>query len=448
MQPIIKLTHAKIQRELRESKRSVDGILKSLGVDKNKKTTLQELYRLILNDLKNMQFVVKYDRYLCNAHEDQSVPAFTKFHTSNRSDGGIIMLNPDYSKKERFEAFIHEYIHIKDHSLPIYTDYTTGLENKAAFYKFYLELNEYQADIDGDSSTIPEQIKIDILVNADNIDKVLEKYQELYRYIIDDLKRMNFVIEYNKNINVPARTVFNTTNRINGGTIMLNPYYSRNEMLEALYYEYVHIIDYILPIYEMYEYSPEYKVMVDQYFQNLVEFQADVRTYTLLMPPEEIMESLLKNFYNIDVVLEQFKIMEKSSVLQWITIIDNLSCHFAWVMLQKDNDNNIVRRIAHDSCYYDKQNDPQEFKIQKVLETPDSAAALALKNRQAVQKNSIIDGKEYYCYTYYETDPAKIVRNEAIPGSVFINYDRLLVIGWERAVYDTIQHLSNYYKQK
>lgn len=446
MQPIIKLTQTKIQRELQESKRSVDGILKSLGVDA--KATHQELYRLILNDLKEMHFVVKYDGVLCNAHRNQSVSGFTNFNTSSRTDGGIIMLNPDYSKKEQFEALFHEYIHIKDHSLPIYTTYAAEVENKAAFYKFYLELNESQSDIDGNKLTLPEQIKIDILLNADNMGKVLEKDQELYRYIIDDLKRMNFEIVSDNTINAIALTEFKTKNRADGGVIKLNPSYSRNETYEALYREYVRVIDYSLPIDEIYAVSPEYKAMVDQYYQNLVEFQADMRTYTLLMPQEQITESLWKNSYNIDLVLEQYNFMEKSSVLQWITINDSLPCHFAWVMFQKDNDGKIVRIKPYDSYYYDHKNDPQPFDIEAVLNTPDSAAALAFRNRKTTRKNSIIKGNEYYCYAYYETDQKKIVRNETIPGSVTINYDRLLVIGWEKAIYDTIQHLSNYYRQK
>jgi len=447
MQPINKLTNAKIQRELRESKRSVDSILKSLGL--GTKATHRELYRRILEDLEDMHYMVKYDRCLCNAHGNQSVPAFTKFHTSNRTDGGIIFLNPDCTKKEQFEALFHEYIHIKDHSLPIYTTYAADIENKAAFYKFYLELNEYQADMDGDTSTLPDQIKIDILVNADKIDKVLEKYQELYRYIIDDLKKMHFEIMYDNNLNALALTEFKAKNRTDGGVIKLNPYYSPNEMLEALYREYVHIIDYLLPIYAMYANSSEYKAMVDQYFQNLVEFQADVRTYTLLMPQDEMEPSLLENAYNINEILKKYNYMEISSVLQWIVINPNISCHFAWVMFQKDNDNSIVRHIIHDSCYYDGRKDPQPFDIETVLNTPDSAAALAFNNRQAVQKNSFIkDRGEYYCYAYYEANQTKTVRNMTIPGSVSINYDNLLVIGWEKAVYDTIQLLSNYYKQK
>ena len=119
MYPIKKLTRAQIQRELWKSSWSVDNILQSLGIATQ--VTPQKLYSHVKKDIKNMNFEIVYDRNLCNAFGNQSVPAFTKFKTSNRTDGGIINLNPDYSVNERIENLIHEYIHIKDHSLPLST---------------------------------------------------------------------------------------------------------------------------------------------------------------------------------------------------------------------------------------------------------------------------------------------------------------------------------------
>ena len=413
MYPINKLTHTKIQRELRESAWSVDNILNSLGV--NDQVTPQELYKCIMKDLKEMKFEIKYDKGLCNAHGNQSVPAFTRFNTSNRSDGGLIMLNQDCSKKERLESLYHEYIHIKDHSLPLSSTNIGSFENKAIFYKFFTD-----------------------------IDKVLVMNQEIYKNILDDLSRMNFKIVYDSNIKFPAFTTFNTTNRTSGGTIKLSPAFSTNEKLEALYHEYVSIIDYSLPIYEMNTISPHYKVIVDKSYQELIEFQADMRTYTLLVKPEKMRQSLLKNVYNIDAMLKEYYYMEKSAVLQWIAVTSGVPCHFAWVMYEKDNNNNIVRGLIHDNCYYDNQNDPQPFGIETVLGTSDSAAAQAIKKKKSVNKKSTIDSREYYCYAYYEPDLTKEIRNNEIPGSVTVCYDRLLVIGWEIAVYDTIQYLSKW----
>jgi hypothetical protein len=438
MQPIIKLNHASIQRELRESVQTVKGILRSLGVDEH--ISPLELYKFILNDLKTMHFEVKYDRRLLNVHGNQSVTAFTEFSTSNRTDGGIIRINQDEPKKEQLEALFHEYIHIKDDSLPIYTTNGGPIENKAVFYKFFLELSN-QANMGEYTSALPEQMQLDILTNADDIGKVLEKYQELFRYILDDLKKMNFVIRYDNDLIYPysALTEFNTSNRTGGGIIRLSRDYSTNENLEALYNEYVKIIGYSVPIYEIYTKSLQYKAAVDKIYQEMIEFKADMRTYTLLMPPEELKKSLMENAYNVEEILKKYHYLEKSSVLQWIAINSEFPCHFAWVMLEKDNDDKTARKVTHDNCYYDHQNDPQPFGIEAVLDTGDSAAALAVMNRQSVTKESAINGKAYFCYAYYESGLSKDVRNETIPGIVSVAYDRLLVIGWEKAVHNTIQ---------
>ena len=409
MYPIKNLTHAKIQRELWKSLWSVDSILKSLGIDNQ--VTPQKLYSHVKEELKNMKFTIKYDKRLCSVLGNQSVAAFTIFNTSNRTDGGIILLNPDYSIKERIENLIHEYVHIKDYSLPLSTTHDIPFENKAIFHQFFTD-----------------------------IDKVLGMNQEHYKFILDDLKKRNFEIKYGSIQKFPAFTKFNTSNRADGGTIMLSRDFSTNELLEALFYEYVSIIDYSLPIYEISAISPDYKVMVDKFYQELVEFQADMRTYVLLMPPDEMRQCLLENAYNIDNVLRKYHFLEKSAVLQWIAINSGIPCHFSWVLYGKDNNNKIVLGLIHDNFYYRHPNDPQPFGIEAVLGTKDSAAAQAISDGKPVNKQSIINGKEYYCYAYYEADQSKELRKNVISESSSIRYDRLLVIGWEKAVYDTIQH--------
>jgi len=418
MQPIYTLTHIEIQRALRESSWIVGIILRSLGI--NSQVTIQELYKRILVDLNKMHFKIVYDRVLCNAYRNQSVPAFTKYSTSNRTDGGIIMLNPDCSEKERFECIVHEYIHIKDYSLPLSTTNIGFFKDKSIFYKFFVDF-----------------------------DKAVEKYLEIYKTILDDLRKMNFkiMVQDDPDFKLPAFTAFNSSIKTDGGTIKLNSRLSTNEKLEALYHEYVGIIDYPLPIYETNEFSPDYKVLVNKSYQKLVEFHADVRTCMLLAPQEKLMQSLLENAYNIDAVLKQYDYMETDVVLQWITINTSIPCHFAWIICQKDNNNNIVRGLIHDNCYYYPPNNPQLFGIETVLNNADSAAARAMKSGKPVNQSSVIDNKDYYCYTYYEADHSKEVRNDDIPGSVTIHYDRLLVIGWEKAVYDTMQRLAGMFKE-
>jgi len=447
MQPIIKLTHSEIQRGLRESQLSVDNILQSLGA--KSEMTPQELHKLVLDDLVKMHYKVVDDRTLCNAYGNQGLPAFTRFNTTNRNDGGVIFLNPDCSQNERLEALFHEYIHIKDISLPIYTDYDNGSEKKAAFFKFYLELTGYQDDIGEGTSKPTEQIEISMFINPDNIVKVMEKYKEFYKYIIDDLQNKNFKFRYNDNLNdPPVLTKFNTLNRNDGGVVLFNPSYSWRDLREALYKEYVHISGYILPIDRINNNSSDKAQADDIKYQNLVESLVDMRVYILLMPWKQLKNCLLENFYNIDAVLEKYNFMEKSSVLQWIAINDELPCHFVWVIYEKDNQNNIVRNPIYDSCYYDHKKDPTKFDIEKVLENQASAAALARSTHKPAQANSTILEKEYYCFAYYELDKSKVVRTDAVIGSVTINYDRLLVIGWEKAVYDAIQSYSNFYKMR
>jgi len=393
-------------------------ILKSLSI--NNQTSIKEKYKRILNDLKEMNFKIIYDRVLCNAHGNQSVPAFTKYFTSNRTDGGIIMLNPDCSKKEQFECIIHEYIHIKDYSLPLSTTNIGFFKDKSIFYKFFVDF-----------------------------DKALEKYQYVYKTVLEDLKKMNFriIVQDEPDLKSHIFTEFNSSAKTDGGTIMLNSRLSTNEKLEALYQEYVGIIDHPLPIYETSESSPDYRVLVDKSYQRLVEFHADVRTCMLLLPQEKLRKSLFENAYNINKILEQYEYMETDTLLQWIIINTTIPCHFAWVICQKDENNNIVQLLIHDNCYYNPSNDPQSFGIGTVLNNEDSAAARAIKSGIPVDQYSIIDSKEYYCYAYYEANRFKEVRSDVVLDSVTINYDRLLVIGWEKAVYDTMQYFAGMFKE-
>jgi hypothetical protein len=157
----------------------------------------------------------------------------------------------------------------------------------------------------------------------------------------------------------------------------------------------------------------------------------------------------LENGYDIDKTLRKYYYMEKDAVLQWITISSGIPCHFAWIMYEKDNNNNIIRGLIHDNCYYDNINDPQFFGIGTVLDNADSAAAQAMNSGkpEPVTKYSTIDGKEYYCYAHYEDGHSKELRNSAIPGSVTVHYARLLVIGWDRVIYDTMKRFSNLFRE-
>jgi len=101
-----------------------------------------------------------------------------------------------------------------------------------------------------------------------------------------------------------------------------------NEMLEALYREYVTIKDHSLPIFENNNTSPELKVEVDKSYLEQVEIQADFRTYSLLMPQDKVQQSLLENNYDIDEVFRKYFHLEKSSVLHWIAVVSEIRQHF------------------------------------------------------------------------------------------------------------------------
>jgi hypothetical protein len=329
LQSISKFSHSRIQQEIRDSEQIVDNVLKSLTGDTAKPTTDMELRKLVLKDLTDMGFLVKHDRRLCNIFGNQSISGFTLVRTSNRLNGGIILLNPDCSVQEQFETLIHEYIHIKDISLPVYV----------------VHANDTRVQI---------------------VDNILE-----------------------------------------------------------------------------YINSPEQRDMIDRFIQNLVEIKADMRTYMLLMPQNEMRECLRKNSYDIKVILKEYDFMEKSSVLQWISIIDKFSCHFVKIWLTKDNNNEITGKIIRDSYHYSKRSDPEQFDIKTVLDTSDSAASVAMRDRINIEKDTLIGDKEYHCYTYYEIDQVRILRSSVISGDIVNKHDTLLIIGWEKDIYDAIQYISN-----
>jgi hypothetical protein len=273
---------------------------------------------------------------------------------------------------------------------------------------------------------------------------------ELWKGILQDLKNMGFTIEYTNVLNdlrinqsVVAITVFRTNNRNDGGTIRVNNRFPLTSKIEAIYHEYAHIKDLTLPIHTTDKDAFNNKATFDKDYLRLIEFQADMIAYMLMMPPEQLREDLIRNSYNIDTILEKYKAFEKSSVLQWIVLTNPLPCHFAWIILQKDNKNTIARRITHDSCYYDLQIDPKQFDIEAVIAKDGSAAAEALKTKKNVHKSSKIDNVDYYCFAYYEEPPPLGVLQEGIPGTILIDCDRLLIIGWAKGFYDMIQFIKS-----
>ena len=276
--------------------------------------------------------------------------------------------------------------------------------------------------------------------------------KELLQKVIDNIQSIGFKIEYldspfneDKNQDIPAFGIVKDGYRKNGGIIKLNKSLPLSVQTEGLFHEYIHIKDETLPIHTTDENAINFRAMYDKDYMESTEFQADMAAYTLMMPPEQMRLDLLKVGYDIDEIFKMYNGYEKSTVLQWITLVSPLPCHFAWVMYEKDNNNNIINTIYHDNCYYDHQSDPVLFDIEAVLNNPVSAAAEAKAEQKDVHKASIISGKEYYCYAYYERDQKKQVRKTVSSEKITVSYDRLLAIGWVIDVYKQTQRIRDGY---
>ena len=214
--------------------------------------------------------------------------------------------------------------------------------------------------------------------------------REVFNRITADLKSMGFKIlpdekflNVKTNQSVPALTVFNSKDRTKGGIIKINTLFQKSDILEALYHEYAHIKDHSLPIYSTDPNDLNSEALYEKSYLELIEYTADMIGYTLLMPPEILIQDVRNNSYDIDSLLALYYDVEKSSILQWLTVIDIFPCHFAWILLPAGTDQIMI----HDDCYYDHEFDPMTF-IVRALNTVDSATHIAID-----QKNKLPDGK-------------------------------------------------------
>ena len=269
--------------------------------------------------------------------------------------------------------------------------------------------------------------------------------RELLNLISDDIKDLGFIIKMTKDTlfdevkrrKVPGFIRLNTQNRRDGGVIKLNETYPRPVILETLFHEYAHIKDRTLPVLPMDVDSSNVKSLYFKLNIKRAEFIANMIAFTLMMPPEKLRADLIESAYNIDCILEKYKDFDKCSVLWWLTLIDcYLPCHFSWIKFETNSNNKAMQTIG-DSYYYDHKSDPKPFDISTVLANKDSAAAIAkeTKSREGVHKATNINGIDYYCYAYYESD----LSEEAIDNPDKVFYDRLLVIGWKKDDYDLVQ---------
>jgi len=274
----------------------------------------------------------------------------------------------------------------------------------------------------------------EIIYNKLEINSSID-HSKLYETVLNDLEKKGYEISYDddgaENIlfdtnirqNIPAVTLFEEKK------ILLNENFPELAQYEALFHEYVHInVDDRLSEIE--------NLLEDKEKLHNLENLVDITTYILTMPIEEMRQNLKKKNYKINHVLtEKYAYFEKCSVLQWMSIIMPFACHFAWVMIFKNLDEN----INYDNYYYDHENDPQYYDIDRVLKIPRSAAARAVKyEKYSAERASFIGRNEYQCYAYYEKTLSRDICNVGLK-KTSIMYDRLLVIGWKIAAYNEMQ---------
>jgi hypothetical protein len=260
---------------------------------------------------------------------------------------------------------------------------------------------------------------------------------DLYELILKDLDAMEYTVVYNDELmSVHKRQgiVSSTTDK----TICLNKDFPQEARFEALIHEYVHIRDKTLK-----------KLTTNEMISNPNKYldfdiKIDMITYTLIMPPRQIRKNLLDNKYDINIILGMYKDIEKCSVLQWLTLNSLIACHFAWVMIVKKNKQS-TDKIYYDHCDYDQKTNPKQFikNIKAILGISGSAAAQAVKKLNNVDKTTVIKEIDYKCYAYYERNLKKDICDVLLKTST-IQYDRLLVIGWQKIVYNTMERTMDY----
>jgi hypothetical protein len=166
------LTNANNEEYLQKGALLVQKIQEKLKIDSS--ISLPDLIEHIVTDLKEMGITIGYD-ILFNEENRQSIPAVV-------TEDGCLVLNDEFSESAQLEALFHEYIHLKDDTLPsideILNDDTIADKKKT--------LRDMEDFVDITSFIImmpPEKLKLELLKNKyNNIPKlILEKYDRFQK---------------------------------------------------------------------------------------------------------------------------------------------------------------------------------------------------------------------------------------------------------------------------
>jgi len=173
------ISHQRIQDVIYNSASTVDKyIVQPLNIDKNQ-ITFNQLTKLICDDLLEMKFVIVKSESLYN-DDGHSIPGFLGFRTKNRYDGGIIKLNKNYPNSVLIETLIHEYIHIKDETLPLLPIEENEVNSQALHDKTLLENVEFHVGICANILIMPpNRLSKELSQYKYNIDKILLLYKDI-----------------------------------------------------------------------------------------------------------------------------------------------------------------------------------------------------------------------------------------------------------------------------
>jgi hypothetical protein len=274
-------------------------------------------------------------------------------------------------------------------------------------------------------------------------------HKEFETKVWQDLKDMKYEVKRSDTLteeerSVPALVRLNTTEKKDGGLIKLNRQFPTKILREALFHEYAHIKDEKLPILTTDKHVLNNRIFWDEFQIEIIEFLADMVAYSLIMPPAQLRKNLWTNAYDVDKILDIYRGIEKNSVLGWIALNSHFPCHFVSIVFKKDKDGKTMQRVVNENSFYDHELDPSLFDIESVLNNPESAASTAIKNQDKAKKESIINNTKYFCYAYYESNLQQVVVNNIFPQFGPGTYDRLLFIGWRKAIFEQMQNVSSF----
>jgi hypothetical protein len=275
--------------------------------------------------------------------------------------------------------------------------------------------------------------------------------KEMRLKIKQDLLEMQFSVESHASLcgregrEVPSLIKLKGKDRKDGGIIMLNKKFPASFLRFALLHEYAHIRDVNLPIYTTDKDAFNSMSFYDRFTMERIEYLADMDAFSLLIQTDKLKKQLLDNGYNIEKIMEFYSGADRSFLLRWIVINNQLPCHWMYIVLEKGLNGNILSRIHYDDCFYNHLSDPVPFPIEAVLSCQDSAASNALQTKKPIGKLSVINNMKmtpYFCYAYYEENVSKEIIHHIFPYLEGDHYDRLLVIGWTQDCYKILNHLK------